>query len=60
MPTKKIKPIEEVEQYQADVVMPDSDKKQAFRALIEKYKTQNPAKYALKKERLEKKLKEMK
>lgn len=43
---------------EAEVVVPkkESDAKVAFRALIEKYKGQNPEKYKAKKEELEKKL----
>ena len=41
-------------------VGPDSPAKEAFRLLIERYKEQNPVKYALKKEALEKKLNSIK
>ncbi len=37
-----------------------SSAKKAFKELIEKYKVQNPKKYALKKDELESKLNEMK
>jgi hypothetical protein len=37
-------------------VVVESEAKKAFRELIEKYKKQNPAKYELKKDELQKKL----
>jgi len=67
MPTKKIKPIEEVtaeaiEEVEEPVAEPtiESEEKVAFRELIAKYAQQNPVKYAEKKERLEAKLNQMK
>jgi hypothetical protein len=59
MPKKKTI-IETTEQIQDDVEVLESNEKKAFRALIEKYKGINPAKYALKREALESKLNEMK
>ncbi len=61
MPKKKEEiVVEEEEEVLEESPVPESEEKQAFRELIEKYKTQNPKKYAEKKERLEEKLNQMK
>ncbi len=55
MPRKKQEEIVEVEE-----AIIESEAKQEFRELIEKYKLQNPKKYAVKEEVLLKKLNQMK
>lgn len=52
--------VEEIEEEEEILNLPESEEKQAFREMIEVYKEQNPEKYAEKAERLELKLKEMK
>lgn len=57
----EVEEIEEVKEVEEEeVYTPESEEKQAFRGLIEKYKEQNPIKYAEKAERLLAKLKAMK
>lgn len=56
MPKKTSEAEEVVETIETTEATPDSEAKTAFAALIESYKTQNPAKYELKKEELEKQL----
>ncbi len=59
MTKKKIEEvIEEVEEVEEPII--ESEEKQEFRLLIEKYKLQNPKKYAEKEETLLEKLNSMK
>jgi hypothetical protein len=52
--------IEETTEEEVETYIPESEAKQEFRMLIQKYAAQNPVKYAQKKEKLEQKLNSMK
>lgn len=62
MSRKKDKKVIEIvkDEKEPIVVVPVSEKKAKFKALIEAYKIQNPAKYELKKEALQEKLNNIK
>ena len=71
MPKKTIKEIEPIQEEETieettevetevETYVPESEAKQAFRMVIAKYATQNPVKYAQKKEQLEQQLNSMK
>jgi hypothetical protein len=51
---------EETTEEEVETYIPESEAKQEFRMLIQKYAAQNPVKYAQKKEKLEQKLNSMK
>ena len=61
MPVKKTEEVkvseQEVQEVQEIPDTPDTPEKQAYRALVEKYKAKNPVKYAQKKAEIERKLK---